>query len=245
MTRFKTHGLFLLWVTSLLSAIISCESVDKPSKEIGYTGQEGTLFDIDSNKYKTIGIGTQIWMAENLKVTNLNNGTPINNVTDSTKWPWGLNPAYCWYNNDSVYNRKIYGGLYNYFAVRTNMLCPVGWHVPTSNDWDTLIEYIGYKDAGKKLKKAGAWNGPTSQATDKYGFSVLPGGYRKLVFVNNNKVGKFIYIKEFAIFWCYADSVESSYYRALSSNYSDINSYSAPGWDGLSVRCICDNPTKR
>jgi len=100
-----------------------------------------TVIDIDGNLYHTVKIGTQTWMVENLKTTRLNDGTNIPNVTDSAVWSNIITPSYCWYNNDSTY-KKTYGALYNWYTVNTDKLAPIGWHVPSYDEWWTLIEYL-------------------------------------------------------------------------------------------------------
>jgi hypothetical protein len=92
----------------------------------------GSIADVDGNLYKTIQIGTQIWMAENLKTTRFNDGAPIPYVTDDIEWEKLTTPGYCWYDNDPSSFKDIYGALYNWYAVNTYKLCPIGWHVPTN-----------------------------------------------------------------------------------------------------------------
>ena len=98
--------------------------------------------DNDGNTYNTVMIGTQVWMAENLKTTKFNNNSAIVNVTDNTAWTGLSTPGYCWYNNDAG-NKPIYGAIYNWFAVNTGNLCPTGWHVPTDAEYDTLELFLG------------------------------------------------------------------------------------------------------
>ena len=96
---------------------------------IGLTGlQAQTVKDIDGNVYKTVTIGKQVWMMENLKTTKYNDGKTIPLVTDNTAWTDLTASEYCWYNND-IANKKVYGALYNWYTVNTNKLCPKGWHV--------------------------------------------------------------------------------------------------------------------
>lgn len=247
MPRLKISFSLVLWIISLLPLIISCESKDNPfveSKELGHTGQEGTIYDIDNNKYKIIGIGTQIWMAENLKVTRLNNGKPIQNIKDSVEWYRAEKPGYCWYNNDSVQNGQTYGALYNHFTIKTDSLCPVGWHVPSSEEWNVLIEYIGGREvAGGELKKNGVyyWEEPNLKATDKYGFSALPGGYRDAL-----TDARFSSIKLRALFWCRED-LSNFYAPFIGLNFSSSSaglSFKSKQ-TGLSIRCILNDPLKR
>jgi len=156
---------------SLLS--ISCE------KE----SYKGTVIDVDGNIYSTIKIGEQWWMAENLKTTHYFDGTTIPLITDDTEWFQfkQSNPGYCWYDNDSTSNKDTFGALYNWFAVTTSKLCPVGWHVPSKYEWDTLINFLGGNTiAGDKLHESGTehWEGPNDSATNESGFTALPGGFR-------------------------------------------------------------------
>ncbi len=143
-------------------------------------GVTGTVTDIDGNVYNTVTIGTQVWMAENLRTTKYNDGTSIPNVTNEGLWNYSTTQGYCWYNND-VNNKNTYGGLYNWFTVNTGKLCPAGWHVPTRTEWTTLTTFLGGENvAGGKLKEAGTthWLSPNTGATNETGFSALPGGYR-------------------------------------------------------------------
>ena len=111
-----------------------------------------SIYDSEGNKYRTVQIGTQTWMAENLRSTKLNDGTDIPFVPDVTLWSSLTTPGYCWFNNDSV----GYGALYNWYTANTGKLCPEGWHVPGDEEWTILTDYLGGKSvAGGKLKEAG------------------------------------------------------------------------------------------
>jgi uncharacterized protein (TIGR02145 family) len=98
--------------------------------------------DEDGNIYKTVKIGTQIWMAENLRTTLYNDGTPITNVTGNSQWAACSSPAYSWYNDDESY-KEIYGAIYNWYTVNTGKLCPEGWKVPTDEEYNILEQYLG------------------------------------------------------------------------------------------------------
>ena len=141
----------------------------------------GSISDLDGNVYKTVQIGTQVWMAENLKTTKYNNGTAIPNISDSIAWKNLTTGAYCWYNN-SVVNKSNYGSLYNYYAVNTGNVCPSGWHVPSNEEWDILITFLGGQAlAGGKMKEAGNihWIAPNTGATNSSVFKALPSGSRR------------------------------------------------------------------
>ena len=145
-------------------------------------GDPGIIHDAGGNTYKSIIIGTQTWMAENLKATKYNDGSAIPNIRDSVKWASSYSPAYCWYRNDSTSNNS-YGALYNLFAVNSKKLCPTGWHVPTDTEWATLFDFLGGEPvAANKLKEPGTthWRSSYNEVTNESGFTALPGGLRGL-----------------------------------------------------------------
>ena len=142
--------------------------------------QSGTLKDLDGNVYHPVSIGSQVWMAENLKTTQLNDGTPILNATGNTAWVYASSPAYCWF-NDSVTYKTSYGALYNWTAASNSKLCPSGWHVPDDAEWTALSNSLGGNNfSGGKLKETGSthWASPNIVADSSSGFAALPGGYR-------------------------------------------------------------------
>ncbi len=139
----------------------------------------GRVSDIDGNEYKTIQIGTQEWMAENLKTTKYIDGKSIPNVTDFKEWSDLTTGAFCWYKNDSFSYKASYGALYNWFTVNTDKLCPAGWHVPSDEEWLTLLNSSGgLTQAGDKLKETSTahWLSPNTGATNTSGFTALPAG---------------------------------------------------------------------
>ncbi len=102
-----------------------------------------TVKDIEGNVYNTVAIGNQVWMAENLKTTRFNDGTAITLVTDNSAWEALTLAAYCFYGNDAPKYKNKYGALYNWFAVNTKKLCPVGWHIPIDKEWTNLPPLAG------------------------------------------------------------------------------------------------------
>jgi len=195
-----------------------------------------SLTDRDGNVYKTILIGTQTWMAENLKTTKFNDGTSIPLITNGEVWKSLLTPAYCWYNNDQTY-KSTYGALYNWYAVTTSKLCPIGWHVPSNAEWTILTNYLGgLSVVGGKLKEAGTmhWKSPNTGATNETGFKALPGGGRYAG-------GKFNNIGLGGFWWSITEYVALDYYYQRMFNYdSELYGNYNSGGDGFSVRCIKD-----
>jgi uncharacterized protein (TIGR02145 family) len=149
-----------------------------------------SVADIEGNIYKTIEIGTQVWMAENLKTTRFSDGTEIPLLPDDNNLLYYIDPGYCWYENNEAVFKDIYGGYYNWFAVNTGRLCPTGWHVPTDEEWKVLEMFLGitaeeademgYRGttAGSKIKESGTinWIEESVFASNETGFTGLPGG---------------------------------------------------------------------
>lgn len=197
----------------------------------------GTVTDIDGNVYQTVTIGAQVWMAENLKVTHYRNGDPIPHVTDVSIWGGLSTGAYCEYDNNPA-NVTTYGRLYNWYAVDDSRnIAPEGWHVPTDEEWQTLVDYLGGRwVAGGKLKEAGTthWISPNAGATNESGFSALPGGLSHLD-------GNFDSMGLSAVFW--SSTVFSSndaWYRYLNSGFSHVDRGNTGERSGSSVRCVRD-----
>lgn len=141
----------------------------------------GAVSDVDGNTYKTIPIGSQVWMAQNLKTTKFADGSGIPLVTDYPTWANSVTSGYCWFvNNDSMF-ADIYGAYYNWFAVNTGKLCPTGWHVPSDSEWQNLVTFLGgERSAGSKIKEVGSnnWVYSNKDATNQSGFTGIPAGLR-------------------------------------------------------------------
>jgi uncharacterized protein (TIGR02145 family) len=146
------------------------------------------MVDIEGNKYNTVTIGTQVWMAENLKTIHYTDNSAIPLITDNTAWVAATADAYCWYANDETTYKPLYGAIYNWFAVNTLKLCPAGWHVPTDAEYMTLESFLGMAsgdlglwgwrgtDQGTQMKSTSGWK--AGNGTNTSGFNGLPGGYR-------------------------------------------------------------------
>jgi uncharacterized protein (TIGR02145 family) len=193
----------------------------------------GSVTDIDNNVYKTILIGTQTWMAENLRTTRFCDGTDISFTPDATDWAALSIPGYCWYNNDSV----AYGALYNWHAASKSNICPAGWHVSTDGDWTILTSYVGGESiAGDKLKETGTthWLITSGTITNDAGFTALPGGYRFAEGVFGN-------IRRYGFWWSSTESsAADAYCRDILSAYGNTYRTSSSKKSGFSVRCVKD-----
>ncbi|MCU4176449.1 FISUMP domain-containing protein [Carboxylicivirga sp. N1Y90] len=193
--------------------------------------ETGTVTDASGNTYKTVKIGTQWWMAENLAVTNV----PL--VTNNDQWAVLTTPAYCWYDNDASY-KKPYGALYNWYAVESGKLCPSGWHVPSDADWTILIGYLGGATvAGGKLKETGTahWRSPNIGATNETCFTAVPGGIRHV------SGGAYIGIGTEGYWW--TTTQDGSFHamdRWMSYEYSFVGTFRRVKRFGFSVRCVRD-----
>lgn len=221
----------------------------------------GSLTDVAGNVYKTLTIGTQTWMVENLKTTKYNNGDPIVNITDNDAWFYATTAAYCWlFNDQSFATSKNYGALYNFYAVEKGNLCPTGWHVPTDTEWTTLENYLadnGYNYDGtlggggskiaKSLSIATGWyssdnsyvgsigNTDYPEYRNKSGFSALPASCRY-------RDGSFCQSIDYISRW-WSSTKNGDYYSWYRSiTHESIGVYRGTDQDmaGASVRCVKD-----
>lgn len=224
---------------AIMTITVGCEQEPATTVDLPEIQYADPLIDIDNNVYMTVVIDSRIWMAENLRVTKFNDDVPVPSITDKDRWQNTSLPAYCWYNNDSINNMLVFGALYNYRAVQTGMLCPVGWHVPSLEEWNTMIDYAGkYRTAGGKLKQKGTklWAEPNTDATDDYGFNAVPGGMRRIL-----DGGKFVSVNTIAIWWCFdEENAFFAFAKEIGSRSAKIESFSTTKRYGLSVRCIKD-----
>lgn len=212
--------------------------------------ETGTVSDIDGNVYKTVKMGDQWWMAENLKVTHYHNGTAIPLVTDNTLWgnldDNNTDDAYCNYNNTV----NEYGSLYTWAAAMGDNAssssanpsgiqgaCPSGWHMPSDAEWTELVDFVGDNGhsgiEGAALKAISGWNSSSGNGTDNYGFTILPGGVR------DDGNGTYNNVTYLGIFWSTTEIYGTNAYTR-NFVYSDVfrdNFYKSYGH---SVRCVKD-----
>lgn len=221
----------LISIFTLISAILlllstGCKKNEKPPDPVS---------DIDGNIYKTVKIGSQIWMTENLKTTTLNDGIAIPPVSDADSWFNTNTPGLCWYNNNAASFKDVYGALYNSFTISTGKLCPDGWHIPSNEEWDELSGFLGDStSAGGKLKEAGTdhWLSPNTGADNKSGFTALPAGVRYLE-------GTFATVSSGTGFWSASEAGSNDeWYVSLYYGSAGISTGHRNKKHGFSVRCI-------
>jgi uncharacterized protein (TIGR02145 family) len=205
----------------------------------------GSLKDIDGNIYKTIQIGPQTWMAENLKATKYNDGSPITFVGPTDMWFVTGKAEYCWFANSDIRFRNTYGALYNWYAVNSLKLCPVGWHVPEDSEWQVLKDYLGGAAyIGNKIKETGGihWFNPDINTTNESGFTALPGGYRNFEGTFKSQSANNIWKGTEAYWWTSTMAYsQGAFYMAI---FAGSNSLLKSSWRfemGHSVRCVKNN----
>ena len=217
------------------------------TNSFNFEGWASTVTDIDGNIYKTVTIGTQTWMAENLKVTHFRDGSTIPNVTSNTTWSSTYSAGWCDYNN-STSNGIIYGHLYNIYAIRDSKnICPIGWHIPTVAEFQTLINYLGGDSlvAGKKMIESGTIHWATETgATNSSGFTALPAGVRNHLGTFGGELttglGDFLTINNHEFWWTTTIDNPNGNKGVRCRKGSVINNVYIDQHFGVSIRCIKD-----
>lgn len=220
--------IIVLIVLTFFSLSTGCTKEEKPPDPVT---------DVEGNIYKTVKIGTQVWMAENLRTTKYNDGTDITLTPGSSQWNNLSSAGYCWYDNDEPSFKELYGALYNGYTVVTGKLCPDGWHIPEKQEWTVLREFLGDSvKAGGKMKEAGTvnWQSPNKGADNSSGFTAVAAGIRYFE-------GTFSSNQSFTSMWSATDASQGELW-CTSLYFADatlsLNHRSKKY--GFSVRCIKD-----
>jgi len=221
--------------------------------ELVFKTYTGTLTDIDGNVYYTVTIGTQIWMAENLKTTKYSNGNIIGTTTPATLDVYGeTSPKYQWAYDGNESNVATYGRLYTWYAATDSRnVCPLDWHLPSDAEWTTLTDYLtnngyGYEGSGNDIGKSmaatsGWWSNPTAgsvgndqNSNNSSGFTAVGGSRR-----NNN--GIFQLLGAYGYWWSSSAYLTGNgWQRFMLSSYSTVERGGASSIYGLSIRCVKD-----
>lgn len=200
--------------SSSVNASLSSSSVNNQQSTTCVYSESNNTLTCSEKTYKTVVIGTQTWMAENL------NATPAN----GNSWCYNLSASNC----------DIYGRLYDWATAKT--ACPTGWHLPSNDDWKTLTTYVGgVTVVGTKLKaNQSLWS--TNTGTDDFGFSGLPGGSYNGTSFNG--------IEYYGYWWSETSyETTNAYTWSLVYNYAGFiqDNYFGQQY-GFSVRCLQDSP---
>ena len=227
--------------------------VDGMSEILIDNGFNGFVSDFDGNIYKTIVIGTQTWMAENLKSVHYTDGSPIKIVSNRDDWKLiGPNEMAVYINTEYDDHFNIYGALYNWAGAMKGSessdelpsgiqgVCPDGWHIPSDKEWNTLVDYLGGMNiAGGKMKEIGTahWFSPNIGATNESSFSGLPSGFMSGPQDSNwfwgiGQAGYFRSTTEYS-------DIHANFWQ-LQYEYIQIALKNSNKGDGFSVRCIKD-----
>jgi len=199
----------------------------------------GTMTDQDGNTCKTIQIGTQVWMAENMKATTYRNGDKVETTDPSTLNITGeINPIYQWPGMNDESSVATYGRLYTWYAVTDSRnLAPQGWHIAKYDEWITLRDFLGGENlAGGKLKETGTthWVSPNTAATNESGFTALPGGLRE-------PSGTFYPNGQYGNWWTATESASSKAWHAYADGVTgNLLLLSSSKSVGYPVRCVKD-----
>jgi uncharacterized protein (TIGR02145 family) len=225
-----------------ITLVYSCSSSSDSNENTIVLNIPGPdITDIEGNIYQTVTNCNQTWTTSNLNVSKYRNGDIIPLVSDPTVWANLTTGAWCYYNNDPA-NGVIYGKLYNWYAVNDSRgLAPLGCHIPTDVEWDTLKTCLGRSDSAKKMKETGTthWLINDPNATNSSGFTGRPGGYM-------HYLGLFDAIGTEGNWWSSSFNVDTgsrwAFYirKSTTDNGSELGQHGRSKNNGFSVRCVKD-----
>jgi uncharacterized protein (TIGR02145 family) len=204
------------------------DNIHNPNTYYGYVS------DIDGNVYKTVTIGNQEWMAENLKVTRYRNGDLIASNLNNNEWINATQGAWAFFNNNSTFDCP-YGKLYNWYAIADSRhVCPTGWHEPSYAEWGTLTTFLSNNGGALKSTAIQYWGTSNIGATNSSGFSGLPGGYR-------GTPGDYVDFGARGYYWSTtSNGPNNAFYRRMYVNSTLVDGPNTDLQVGMSIRCIKD-----
>ena len=198
---------------------------------VAFSTYWGSVTDADGNTYMTVKIGNQVWMAENLRVSKFNDGTPVTKISDAAGWSSTNAPAWCTYQNNDAYG-TTYGKLYNWHTVNAGGtgkdLAPAGWHVPDEDEWQTLYDYCNSAPSYYLLEK-GYSHWTRGGGMDYYMFTALGAGSR-------SSSGLFSQLNQVTGFWTTTNTLSTGSYFYMDNDLAFISQ--ADKKLGYSIRCI-------
>jgi uncharacterized protein (TIGR02145 family) len=250
------------------SGIYTTTITDIPASDKTITFNFVSCTDFDNYNYPVVQIGTQMWMAENLKSTHYSDGAAIDLVTGDLNWNalTILSKAYCW-NNDDLLNKDIYGALYTWAAAMNGAAssthtpsgvqgaCPTGWNIPSDADWYMLENYLvlnGYNydgttiapnRLGKALAAVTGWDFsnayPGSIGNTDYPAKRNATGFSALPGGMRFSGGSFLSVGRYARWWTATEyDATNAYNRYTNTDYDHLSSDNYSKVSGYSVRCV-------
>jgi uncharacterized protein (TIGR02145 family) len=239
-----------------ISGNYSTVKIDIPVSDKTITFNFTACTDGDNNNYPVVAIGSQIWMAENLKTTRYSDNTPIPLVAGNSAWSVLTTPGCCWFNNDEAAYKDVCGAMYNWYSVNVTAtggknICPTGWHVPSDLQWSALIDYMtnnGYgvggsgNDVAKSIAASIRWTSSTVTGTpgndlagnNSSGFTALPSVLRE----GNGSFGP---LGNYCFWWSTTESItDFAWGRQMSSDMSTVDRNNVFIYYGAAVRCLKD-----
>lgn len=241
--------------TAMFSGVMEHTPTTSTNRTFAFYGatcpEEPTVTDIDGNMYPVVRIGDKCWMGTNLRTGRYSDGSTIPNVTSDNDWRFLNTGAWCNYEN-SASNGATYGKLYNWFAAMDPRgVCPLGWHVPSDDDWKLLESALGVpaaelndpgvrgeaQNAGGRMKSTSLWSSPNGGATNETGFTGLPGGARE-----GFADGTFYNLGGYGNWWTSTDYGQFNYawLRRLSYFNTGISRTGYYKRNGHCIRCVQD-----
>lgn len=197
--------------------------------------------DIDGNFYKIVQIGSQLWMKENLRTSRYRDGSNLLSDLEDSEWGTISLGAYAVYPHELIPGYEsdedvadVFGYRYNWYAVGDDRgLCPDGWKVPNTEDWEMLRIFLGDGNIGGQIKHTEYWEEPNTGASNSSDFSAVPGGGRY-------ESGQYTHIGRFERLWSSSDDGDRGYRKGVAYSKAGADYYSRPKNRGFSVRCIAD-----
>lgn len=241
------QGTFVIGETVNVS--LAGGSVELDLEVCGEAVTSGSATDIDGNVYPTLLIGTQEWLAVNLRTSRFSNGDNIPEITANSSWATATSPAWCNFSNASVTEEAL-GKLYNSYVIRDpRNVCPIGFHVPSHMDWRQLEQALGMpedqldliwtvrgieQNVGGQLKATVGWAAPNTGANNASNFTAVATGYRG----PNGSFGQVEQLTGLAS----SDALSGDSISLRTLSYSDQGVYVliASPKDGISIRCVRD-----
>lgn len=235
----------IILISILVFLLQACSSNDNNTVDSGVNNNTNStlVYDKTGYSYETVKICNQIWTKKNLNTLHYRNGDLIPQVTDPIQWAKLTTGAWCYYNNDPT-NATNYGKLYNWYAVNDPRgITPVGWHVPTETEVQSMIDCLGgWQVAGGKMKSTRSWSSPNLGANNSSGFTAISIGMRNSTCPGSTTPSaSFSILGHYASWWT-STGQDLTNAAAYTNNYNltSCYTYGTCKTSGFSIRCVKD-----